>query len=192
MLWRVQGILGGTFDPPHIAHLAMARAAHAQLGLEIVRLMPAGDPWQKRDTAVTDATHRWAMTVLVAQEEEWLVADDVEIKRHGPSYTIDTITQMKQRCVLILGADTALGIPTWHRRGELVDSVDIAVAPRPGISIDSVELALGRGVFVLDMDPIELSSTRIRELAAAGGEFSHLLTRAVWRYIGEHELYGTA
>ena len=68
MLCLVQGILGGTFDPPHIAHLSMARAAHLQLGLEVVRLMPAPDPWPQSDTAVTSVAHRWAVSVLPAAE----------------------------------------------------------------------------------------------------------------------------
>ncbi|MFV1970690.1 MAG: nicotinate-nicotinamide nucleotide adenylyltransferase, partial [Acidimicrobiia bacterium] len=129
----MQGILGGTFDPPHNAHLAMARAAYAQLGLETVRLMPAGDPWQKRDSSVSAASDRWAMTELLAGEDGRLVADDTEISRNGPSYTIDTIEQLGERQVLIVGADAALGIPTWHRADELVKLVDLAVVPRPGI-----------------------------------------------------------
>lgn len=190
MLWLVQGILGGTFDPPHIAHLAMARAACAQLGLEVVRFMPAGDPWQKSGSGVTDAAHRWAMTALIAEEDECVVADDTEITRSGPSYTIDTITQIDERSVLIVGADTALGIPTWHRGAELLEFVDLAVAPRSGIEIERVENTLGRRVTLLDMAPIELSSTWIRELVATGGEYRNLVPETVWRYIEANRLYG--
>ncbi len=189
MLCHVQGILGGTFDPPHNAHLAMARAAYAQLGLETVRLMPAGDPWQKRDTSVSAASDRWAMTELLAGEDGRLVADDTEILRNGPSYTIDTIEQLGERQVLIVGADAALGIPTWHRADELVKLVDLAVVPRPGITAEEVERAVGRSVKWLEMDPIDLSSTMIRVLASAGGDFHDLVPSSVFDYIKDNDLY---
>ncbi len=190
MLCCVQGILGGTFDPPHNAHLAMARAACAQLALDAVRLMPAGDPWQKRDATVSAALHRWAMTVLLADEDDQLVADDTEISRSGPSYTIDTIEQLGDRHVLIVGADAALGIPTWHRGDELLELVDLAVVPRPVTSVGQVELAVGRSVVWLEMDPIDLSSTKIRELAAAGGDYQDLVPSSVSHYIQDKQLYG--
>jgi nicotinate-nucleotide adenylyltransferase len=189
MLCRVQGILGGTFDPPHNAHLAMARAAYAQLGLDTVRLMPAGDPWQKRDTAVSAALHRWAMTELLAREDDRLMADDTEISRIGPSYTIDTIETLGERHMLVVGADAALGIATWHRGDELVELVDLAVVPRPGIGPEEVERAVGRSVQWLEMDPIDLSSTKIRILATAGGEYRDLVPSSVYDYIEANELY---
>jgi len=189
MLCPVQGILGGTFDPPHNAHLAMARAAYAQLGLEAVRLMPAGDPWQKRDSSVSAPSDRWAMTELLAAEDDRLVADDTEISRNGPSYTIDTIEHLAERQVLIVGADAALGIPTWHRGDELVELVDLAVVPRRGVAVEDVEGAVGRSVKWLEMDPIDVSSTKIRVLASAGGDFHDLVPSSVLDYIEDNELY---
>ncbi|MEN8040995.1 MAG: nicotinate (nicotinamide) nucleotide adenylyltransferase [Actinomycetota bacterium] len=185
----MQGILGGTFDPPHIAHLAMARAAFEQLKLEAVRLMPAGDPWQKSDSTVSPAADRLAMVRLVADEEDWLVADDTEVRRDGPSYTVDTVEQLPERAVLILGADAALGIPTWHRGEDLVGLVDLAVVPRPGVARSDVEDAVGGSVTWLEMDPIDLSSTKIRVLATGGGEFRDLVPPEVFAYIEEHDLY---
>lgn len=167
----------------------MARAAYAQLGLEVVRLMPAGDPWQKHGTGVTAASHRWAMTGLLAEMDESLLADETELVRSGPSYTIDSISQLGERCVLILGADAALGISTWHRGDELVDLVDLAVAPRPGIKIEDVERAVGRPVTALDMSPMEISSTQIRGLAATGGDYRHLVPDSVYAYIETNRLY---
>ncbi|GMQ93680.1 MAG: nicotinate-nucleotide adenylyltransferase [Acidimicrobiia bacterium] len=191
MLFGVQGILGGTFDPPHNAHLAMARAAYVQLRLDSVCLMPAGDPWQKRESDVSDASDRWEMTVLLAAQHDWLVADDTEISRIGPSYTIETVEEFDERPVLILGADAALGIPTWHRGYELVNFVDFAVAPRPGITMEDVERAVGSSVIPLDMDPIELSSTEIRELASAGADYRHLVPGAVHEFIESNRLYAS-
>jgi len=191
MLLGVQGILGGTFDPPHNAHLAMARAAYVQLRLDSVLLMPAGDPWQKSESDVSDASDRWAMTVLLAAQDDWLVADDTEISRTGPSYTIETVEEFGKRPVLILGADAALGIPTWHRGDELVKLLDLAVAPRPGITLEDVERAVGCSVTLLDMDPIDLSSTEIRELATAGADYRHLVLGAVYDYIETNCLYAS-
>jgi len=169
----------------------MARAAYAQVGLDTIRLMPAGDPWQKRDTTVSPASDRWAMTELLASEDDRIVADDAEISRGGPSYTIDTIEQLGERHVLIVGADAALGIPTWHRGGEILELVDLAVVPRPGVAAEQVEQVVGRSVKWLDMDPIDLSSTKIRILAAAGGEYHDLVPSSIYHYIKDNELYGS-
>jgi nicotinate-nucleotide adenylyltransferase len=100
----VIGILGGTFDPPHIAHLALAQAAHEQLELDEVLFMPAGDPWQKSRDVITAADHRVAMTRLAASGAPYFVADDREILRRGPTYTIETVEELGQDCVLVLGA----------------------------------------------------------------------------------------
>lgn len=189
MLVPVQGILGGTFDPPHNAHIEMARAALTQLGLDVVRLMPAGDPWQKRDTGVLEASIRLAMVELLAAEDEDLVVDDAEIDRAGPTYTIETFERLEERCVLILGSDAALSMPTWHRGNEIVEIADVAVAPRQGVKRKSVEEAVGGPVIWLDMDPIDLSSTRIRQLVRSGGSYSELVPDAVAAYISREGLY---
>lgn len=189
MLCVVQGILGGTFDPPHNAHLAIARVAYTQLGLDVVRLMPAGDPWQKVDSQVSPGSDRIAMTELLAEEDGKLVADGREILREGPSYTIDTIEEFGERHVLIMGADAALGIPTWHRSGEVLDRVDLAIVPRSGISTDDVHTVLGRSVRWLEMDSIDLSSTKVRDLVSRGLDHRDLVPQSVFDYIVEHGLY---
>lgn len=193
MLWGVQGILGGTFDPPHNAHLAMARAARSQLGLDVVRLMPAGDPWQKREAGVSAALHRLAMVELLAADDTGVVVDTTEITRSGPSYMIETIERLGQsldeRVVLILGADAAVGIPTWHRAEELVSLVDFAVVPRSGIERRDVESAVDGSVTWLEMDPVDVSSTRIRQLVGSGGDYAALVPETVLGYIEAHGLY---
>jgi nicotinate-nucleotide adenylyltransferase len=190
MLLKVQGILGGTFDPPHNAHMDMARAAYTQLGLDIVRLMPAGDPWQKQGVDISEAEHRLAMVELLASEDPRLVVDDTEILRSGPTYTIETIEQLEERPVLILGSDAALGIPTWHRGDEIIDMTDIAVAPRPGVVRQDVEAAVGGEVIWLEMDPVNLSSTMIRMLAGSGDDYTEVVPESIGRYIAAHGLYG--
>jgi nicotinate-nucleotide adenylyltransferase len=189
MLLGVQGILGGTFDPPHNAHIAMARVAYAQMGLDVVRLMPAGDPWQKHDSGVSAASQRLAMVELLAAEDPHLVVDETEITRTGPTYTIDTVEQLEERCLLILGSDAALGVPSWHRGGEIGDHVDVAVVPRPGVVRKDVEAAIGGPVTWLDMDPVEVSSTMIRHLAGTGGDYSRLVPDSIANYIEDNRLY---
>jgi nicotinate (nicotinamide) nucleotide adenylyltransferase/ribosome silencing factor RsfS/YbeB/iojap len=189
MLLGVQGILGGTFDPPHNAHIEMARAAYTQLGLDAVRLMPAGDPWQKHDVGVSDAAHRLEMVKLLAAADPYLVVDKTEVLRGGSTYTIDTIEKLEERSVLILGSDAALGMPTWHRAGEISEFVDIAVAPRPGVVRADVEAAVGGPVVWLDMDPVNLSSTMIRLLARSRGDYSDLVPDSIARYIAAEGLY---
>ncbi len=189
MLTDVFGLLGGTFDPPHVAHLAAAHAAYEQLDLEQVRLVPARTPWQKATKVVTSATHRWAMCRLAAAEAPYLAADDVEMRRDGPTYTIDTLEAIEGETVLVLGADAAVGIPTWHRASDVLDTATIAVVPRPGVTEADVREAIGQGFTMLDMPPIELSATQIREHVRAGLEPRFLVPDAVVEYILANNLY---
>lgn len=189
MLWPVYGILGGTFDPPHLAHLAAAHTAFEQLGLDHVRLMPAGDPWQKSGGPVADAHHRWAMTRLAAAEASYLVADDTEIVRAGPTYTIDTIDGLDSDAVLILGTDSAVTIPSWHRADELLSRVTIAVVRRPTVSFVEVQAAIGDVFEMLDMPTLDLSASQIRRHVAAGRTPRFLLPDSVLFYIEANRLY---
>ena len=183
------GILGGTFDPPHIGHLALANAAIEQLRIDEVRLVPAGVPWQKADRPVTDAHHRLAMTRLAAAEDPRFVVSDIEIERQGPSYTIDTVKTMGEGGILILGSDAAFGISTWERAEDLLDIVDLAVVERPGVSHGQVEDRLGRSVHRLTMPSIELSGTEIREHVEAGWSPRFQVPGAVGDYIIANGLY---
>ena len=189
MLSVVIGIFGGTFDPPHVGHLAVAHAAVEQLGIDRVRWVPAGQPWQKTDHGVSAAGHRLAMAHLAAAEDQRFEIDDIEIRRSGPSYTIDTVRELGQPCVLILGTDAALGIPGWKGGGDLVDLTEVAVVERPGASVDDVRAALGCDVHELHMPPIELSATRLREHIRAGRSPRYLVPDAVCDYILANGLY---
>lgn len=160
-----------------------------QLDLTKILLMPAGDPWQKADDVLTEAGHRLAMTRLAASEAPYLLADDREILREGPTYTIDTITTMTEPCVLILGADAAVGVPTWHRGAELIESATFAVIPRPGISAVDVDSALGDRYTWVDLPLIGISSTDIRDHVARGHSPRFLVSEAVAAYIEANDLY---
>ena len=183
------GILGGTFDPPHVAHLAAAHTAYEQLGLDHVRLMTAGDPWQKSDQVVADAHHRWSMTQLAAAEASYLIPDDTEIVRAGPTYTVDTLERLDTDVVLILGTDAAVTIPSWHRSDELLSRVTIAVVRRPTVSFDEVRGAIGNAFEALDMPALDLSASQIRSHISRGRSPRFLVPDSVLSYIDANRLY---
>ena len=155
------GILGGTFDPPHLAHLVGAEAAYHELDLGRVLLMPAGSPWQKAERDVTAASHRWEMTRLAAESVDYVVADDREVRRSGWTYTIDTLEtfEASDEIVLILGADAARGLPTWHRFEDVMERCRIAVLPRPGVAPDEVTIG---DAHWLDAPALPVSGTELR------------------------------
>lgn len=183
------GILGGTFDPPHIAHLAAAHAAFEQMDLDHVRLLPARDPWQKFDRVVTSSTHRWAMSVLAAAEAPFLVADDTEMLRSGPTYTIDTLEALEGDPVLILGSDSATRIPSWHRAEEVLAMAKIAVVRRPTVSFEAVTAAIGSSYVALNMPTLDLSATQIRDHIRTGLSPGFLVPDSVRFYIEANGLY---
>lgn len=187
-----RAILGGTFDPPHIAHLIAGEAAYRTLGVDVVTFLPAGSPWQKGDEVITPAVHRRAMTNLAVAGVDYFEADDRETRRAGPTYTFDTVESFdRDELWLIVGADAAAAIRTWHRADELLGSVSVAVAPRPGIDRRAVEAAVG-SVAWLDMPEIDLSGTDIRDRARAGKGIRFLVREAVWTYIVDNGLYRSA
>jgi nicotinate-nucleotide adenylyltransferase len=185
----VYGILGGTFDPPHVAHLAAAHTAYEQMGLDHVRLMTAGDPWQKSDQVVADAHHRWSMTQLAAADATYLMADDTEIVREGPTFTIDTLEGLGPDAMLILGTDSALTIPSWNRADELLARVKIAVVRRPTVSFAEVREAIGDVFEALDMPTLDLSASKIRSHIARGRSPRFLVPDSVLSYIEANRLY---
>jgi len=186
----MRAILGGTFDPPHIAHLAAGEAAYEQLGVDTVTFLPAGRPWQKADTTVSGARHRLRMTELAVGGIDHFTVDDREVSRDGWTYTFDTVTEIGEvETVLILGADSARGLPTWYRADELLGRVRIAVVPRPGIDRVEVERALGGDVVWIDTPALDLSGTMLRRRVADGRSIRFLVPESVLAYITEHALY---
>jgi nicotinate-nucleotide adenylyltransferase len=187
-----RGILGGTFDPPHLAHLFAGEAAYRDLGLDVVSFIPAGAPWQKAGRRVTAADHRWNMTVLALDGIPYFEADDREVRRDGWTYTVDTLRGFPddEELFLILGADTARGIPTWHEADEVLGRATIVVIPRPGVEPAEVQAALVGGDHVwLDTPGVRLSGTMLRRQAHAGRSIRFLVRDAVWRYVEEHGIY---
>ncbi len=187
-----RGILGGTFDPPHLAHLFAGEAAYRDLDLDVVTFLPAGAPWQKADRKVTSAGDRWEMTVLALAGIPYFEADDREVTRDGWTYTVDTLRSYPddEELSLIVGADTARGIPTWHEADTVLRRAKVVVIPRPGVDRDEVDQALADGDFVwLDTPDVRLSGTMLRRQATAGRSIRFLVPEAVWQYVEDRGIY---
>ena len=184
------GILGGTFDPIHIAHLHAGETALHGAALDRVLLMPAGDPWQKDDRALTPAARRLEMTRLAIEGVDRFEVDERETLRDGPTYTIDTLHSFppEEELFLILGADAALGLPTWHEWEAVVERAGILVVPRPGADPGLVAETVPSAT-MLDMAALDLSSTMIRAMAAEGRPFRFLVPPGVHEYIESTGLY---
>ena len=186
----MRAIMGGTFDPPHVAHLVAGEAAYQQLGVDVVTFIPAGSPWQKPTDGVSPAEQRWEMTRLAVAGVDYFVADDREVRREGWTYTIDTLDSYDhEEITLILGADAAAGLGSWQRGEEIANRASIAVVPRPGTDPDAVEAAIDVPFTWLDVPLLDISGTMLRERSRAGGSIRFLVRDPVWRYVIEHDLY---
>ncbi len=187
-----RGILGGTFDPPHVAHLIAGEVAYRDLRLDVVTFVPAGAPWQKADRRVSDAEHRWQMTRCAVEGISYFEADEREVRRDGWTYTADTLAEFNREdeLVLILGADAAEDIRTWQRWEYVLSRAHLAVAPRPGVDRERVEAAVADPFTWLDMPLLLLSGTTIRERAIAGKTVRFMVAETVWQYIEDHNVYG--
>jgi nicotinate-nucleotide adenylyltransferase len=177
------GILGGTFDPVHNAHLAMARAALEALALERVLFLPTGAP-RYRTPAAASGPHRRAMLELAIAGEPRFALDARELAPGHSGYTIDTLQGFAGRPVLLLGADQYAKFETWHRWREILERADLAVFARPGSPIRD-----GRARQV-PFAPMDVSASAIRARVARGGSIAGLVPPAVAGYIARHRLYG--
>ena len=203
------GILGGTFNPPHLGHLALARDAREELGLDRVLLMPAGIAPHKPGAAEPGAEHRLAMCRLALQGEPALSVSALEVERDGPSYTVDTLRAIHAsdphlQLTFIAGADVACTLPSWREPAKLLELAGLAVAARAGADrrtvlrelaplLAGVEGARTSGepsnVRFLRMPVIDISSSIVRERAARGEPVEDLVGEPVGRYIAEQGLY---
>ncbi len=187
------GLFGGSFDPVHNAHLALARQALAELTLGEVRWIPAGRPWQKARTP-TAAVHREAMLRLAIAHEPRFVLERCELERAGPSYTIDTVcalqaAQPHARWFLLIGQDQYAGLHTWHRVDELLQRVQLAVALRPGAAAPDDARVRAAPVLPITLAPMPVSASAIRARVAAGQDIAALVPPAVADYIERNRLY---
>jgi nicotinate-nucleotide adenylyltransferase len=196
------GILGGTFNPPHIGHVACARAAAEQLGLDGVWLMPVAAPPHKRAEQDPGAEHRLALCRLAADEDERLSASAFEIERGGPSYTVDTLAALRadrpdDELTFVAGGDMAMSLPDWREPARVLELATFAVAERDALRREQIVAALGAlpgadRIAFLDMPRVDVSSSRVRERVAAGEPVEDLVPAAVARYIEQRGLYRPA
>ena len=190
------GILGGTFDPVHVGHLVVALEARRALELDRVLLVVANDPWQKSDSrSVTPAEDRYAVVAAAVEGLEGLAASRVEIDRGGPSYSADTVHELAAvhpgaELFLVVGADVAAELVTWHRVEELVDAVTLVVVDRGGVS--SVADPAGWRTVRLAVPALEISSSDLRERLADGRNVRFLIPDAAIRCIRRRGLYASA
>jgi nicotinate-nucleotide adenylyltransferase len=196
------GILGGTFNPPHVGHVVCAREARDQLGLDCVLLMPVFAPPHKPMPDEPGTEHRLALCRLAVEGERGLQVSALEIERGGPSYTVDTLreldaTRPEDELTWIAGGDMAASLPSWREPEVVLSLARFAVAEREGADRERIERALGslagrESVVFFDMPRIDVSSSMVRARVAAGRPIEDLVPEAVARYIAEHGLYRSA
>jgi nicotinate-nucleotide adenylyltransferase len=196
-------IFGGTFDPVHVAHLAVAEAAAETLGLDCVLFVPARQPPHKVGAVISPAEDRLAMVRLAIEGNDRFAVDPLEIERSGPSYTVDTLEAIHARrasdganpdLALILSAEAYRQLPTWRDPVRIVELATIVVAPRGGYGDAEPDALAGvpggpdRTVF-LDKPRLRLSASELRTWASEGRSLRYLVPDAVAAYIGDHGLY---
>jgi nicotinate-nucleotide adenylyltransferase len=198
------GVFGGTFDPIHLAHLAVAEEAAEALGLERIVFVPAGQPPHKPGRVITPAEHRLAMVELAVAGNGRFAVDRLELERPGPSYTVDTLEAIRASrdaagdssdLVLILSGEAFLDLMTWRAPRRILELARVAVAPRDGYPDAGPEFLrehlpdlAGRATF-LDSPRLRMSASELRARAAAGRSLRYLVPDAVAAYIGDHALY---
>ena len=191
------GVFGGAFDPPHRGHVALAQTALQQLQLDVLHVVPTGQAWHKsRDLTVGE--HRLAMTRLAFEGIDRVQVDAREIARSGPSYTVDTLTELQAaypqaQLYLLVGEDQAQALPTWHRWQALVRLAIICVAARADHTgatgqFDALKSLLP-DLRILKMPPLDISATDIRRRLAHHENVIPLVFEPVARYIDHHHLY---
>ncbi len=187
------GILGGTFDPPHVGHVAAARAAVERLGLDRLLLVVANDPWLKSgQRAISAAEDRYALTEALAGEIPRAEASRLEIDRGGPSYSVDTAEAIlasahPAEIFLVVGSDLVPELGSWHRPDDLARLVTLAVVSRPGDAATLVPP--GWRVARVDGPQVDVSSSQVRDLLAAGGSVDALVPGSVIRCIRRRGMY---
>jgi nicotinate-nucleotide adenylyltransferase len=190
------GLLGGSFNPPHNAHIALALAARLQLNLSRVDLMPAGQPWQKIQTPLAATSDRIAMCQAAVADIDGLGLELCETQRSGNTYTVDTLRHLRaahpqHHYSLIIGSDQASRFDTWHDWQSVLGLCRLAVVARNGAApvLPPAVRALCQSFDTLHLPALNLSSSLIRAQLAAGQSIENQVPAAVERYIVKHSLY---
>lgn len=193
------GVIGGTFNPPHIGHLVCAQEAHRELGLDRVLFIPARIPPHKPVEHEPGAQHRLALCRLAVGGDERFAVSDLELRREGPSYTVDTLEELsshesKPELFLIVGGDIAVGLPRWREPERVLSLATLAIAKRQGTARAAVQDSLstlegGERSRFFAMPRIGVSSTMIRRRVRGSQPIRYLVPDPVAEYIEQHNLY---
>lgn len=211
------GVLGGTFDPVHFGHLDAAEAARTAIGLDEILLVPAHDPPHRGGDPHESPYHRFALAALAIDRRDGYRVSDLELRRPGPSYTVDTLRHLHGcgwkalQIFFILGSDAFAEIATWHEFPAVLDAAHFVVIARPGTTVDAAVArapgvagrfrvldrlgqpggeSAGTGVFLVEAHTRDVSSTTIRQRLANQESIDDLVPPAVARHIVTHRLYG--
>lgn len=194
------GILGGTFNPPHLGHLVAAQEAYRELDLDRVVFIPAGIPPHKPVDDEPGPEHRLELCRLAVGDDDRFAVSDLELRRGGPSFTVDTLKTLRTQSpsddlFLILGGDIAAGLPRWHEPERVLELATVAIAKRRGTAKAAVQDALaqlkgGERARFFQMPRIEISSTMVRRRVRARQPIRYFVPDGVMHYIETHRLYG--
>lgn len=200
------GVLGGTFDPPHLGHLLIAETARVALGLESVLFVPAGEPWLKSGQRITPAAHRLRMAQLATADNPDFCVSDCEVRRSGASYTVDTLRELRSTyrpetgLYFIVGSDVLDQFHRWKEPDAILGLCRLAVIERPGGPADGIgalserfpdEVASGAVISVAG-PRVDFSASELRRILAAGLSTRYQIPDPVAEYIAEHGLYRVA
>lgn len=194
------GIMGGTFDPIHLGHLAMAESVREIFSLDEILFIPSARPPHKVEKNITPEVHRLMMTYLATQSNEKFQVSPVEILREGLSYTLDTMNELEKKfgsdteLFFIIGADSMADLPKWHKAKELVSKVHFIATTRPGTEVDLEGLKnyfgdSAKNIYQVATAGLEISSTDIRERVRTGKSIKYLVPEVVEEYILKENLY---
>lgn len=190
------GIMGGTFDPIHHGHLVAGSEVAELFQLDLVIFVPTGQPWQKKDRQVSEAEHRYLMTVIATASNPRFLVSRVDIDRDKPTYTVDTLTDLKQQypdaeLFFITGADALAGILGWKDWEKLFDLATFVGVTRPGYVLqeEGIPVHFQDRVELVEIPAMAISSTGCRQRARAGKPVWYLVPDGVVQYIAKHQLY---
>ena len=197
------GILGGTFDPPHLGHLLIAETARVALGLECVLFVPAGEPWLKSGQDITAGAHRRRMVERAVADNANFCVSDIELRRDGPSYTVDTLRQLRGEfggdavLYFIVGSDVLEQFHCWKEPAAVLELCRLAVVTRPGGPAEPLALmgrrypdaVAGGAVLPVPGPSVNFSASELRGLIAEGGSARYQVPDGVLRYIEDNGLY---
>ena len=188
------GIFGGTFDPIHLGHLILAEELKEELGLQKVIFVPSANPPHKGSSVLSEAKHRFMMTQIAIQDNPAFVLSDLELKREGKSYTIETINQFKElypqsELYLLLGSDVLEELHLWKEPEKIFEQIKVVIAKRPGFDKMYPQNSYVKKSQVISIDGLNISSSRIRERVKAGKSVRYLVPPGVEEFIQAKNLY---